>query len=137
MASAKSYPTLEERVQEVLESYEIKELPDGIFTMKAPSAQEAYTVDTKNNRCTCPAGQKGKPCKHMAAAKELLKQKEEKHEMEPREAMRILGWVVKQDPEKLLDLSSKQEAKVFKALATILLRCYEHVTKQELEKLLE
>jgi hypothetical protein len=137
MASTKpSYPTLEERVQEVLSTYEIKEASLGLYTVKSPKG-DTYTVDPNGGTCNCPAGQKGKLCKHLQAVRVLLSKKEERHEMEPREAMRILDWVVKQSPERLLELSPKQEAKVYKALATILVYCYNYVTKQELQKLLE
>jgi len=136
MASTKPYPPLEERAREVLEHYEIKEASLGLYSVKSPKG-DVYTVDPRNGSCTCPAGQKGKLCKHLHAVRMLLAQKEEKHEMELKEAMRILEWVTKQDPERLLDLTGKQEAKMIKALSTILLYCYTYITKQELAKLLE
>lgn len=136
MASTKSsYPSLEERVKSVLEHYEIKELPNGIYTMKAPDAQEAYTVDTKNNRCTCPAGQKGKPCKHLAAAKKLLKEKT--GEMDFEEALKVVEWLARQGYEKLLDLSDRQKAKALKAVSIILLAYHRHVVDESFAKLLE
>lgn len=138
MAATKSaYPSLEERVQEVLSSYEVQRIVDGVYSMRHPEKQEVYTVDVTKGTCTCPAGQKGKPCKHLAAAKKLEEEKERKDEEAYAKAIEILYWVAEAGEEKLLDLSDRRKARVMKALATVLLELCRSVSAAELKALSE
>lgn len=141
MAATKStYPSLEERVQEVLSSYEVQRVAEGVYSMRHPEKQEAYTVDAVKGTCTCPAGQKGKACKHLAAAKRLEEEKERKVLEAYQEAVKVLRWVAEADEEKLLDLSDRRKARVMKALANMLLYLdglWGKYARKELEKLLE
>lgn len=136
MANGKSsYPTLEERVKEVLSQYEIKALGNGVFEMRHPKKEEAYTVNAKEGKCTCPAGQNGKQCKHLAAAKELMVKNGD--EMPLHEASRILYWVADADIDKLLSLSDKRKAKVLKAIAIALKEVLDAHVQREMAKLFE
>lgn len=137
--------TPEERIQDVLQNYEIKKLDGGRWSVRHPKVEEAYIVDPKKGTCTCKAGVNGKVCRHLSAIRvkveeersQARKAEEEKREAEGDFLKRFLAT----EEEKLWKvLTPELGVKLLRVLASRVLEVESTVRKirgEEAEKALE
>lgn len=130
-----------EKAQEVLATYEIHKLADGVYSVKAPNSASAYTTDIKNNRCTCPAGENGRSCKHVLACRMLAEQEALAQKEKEEQVLDLLERFASADEERLLrTLTEEWRVKVLKELARRLIALEQALRKakaEEAEKALE
>ncbi|MGW4525170.1 DUF6011 domain-containing protein [Amycolatopsis sp. NPDC004378] len=61
-------PVQVEKVRELLADGGIARVDRHTFEVVASNGTDRYAVDTTHASCTCPAGQNGRQCYHLAAA---------------------------------------------------------------------
>lgn len=114
--------TIEERIREVIETYEVKKVADGVYSVRHPKVAEAYTVDLRKGSCTCKAGQAGKVCRHILACRRLfdeeLAQQRKQEEAKREEVIDLLQRFAEAEETKLWEtLTPGWTLKVLKAMS--------------------
>ncbi|NSW76060.1 MAG: hypothetical protein HPY68_04665 [Candidatus Atribacteria bacterium] len=137
--------TPQEKVQEVLSSYEIKRLDGGRWSVRHPKMEEAYIVDPEKGTCTCKAGVNGQVCRHLSAIRvkveeERSKVKRVEEEKKEGEADLLKRFLNAEEEKLLRTLTPEWIIKLLKAVSSRVLEVESTVKKirgEEAEKSLE